>query len=147
MSKIAKLKKYIKNEVLKILTEDSKLLFEKHPELTSFGWHQFITEQSRDRFIIFEDSLERPDISGALGEYIYASNSDTYELQSKVADHLREYGTALLETAFGDGIDIAVYKDGSIEITGDSELDNYFEPVILKKHDINRSMVNELSES
>lgn len=129
-NKLAELKAYVTEEVTRFLLEESKQLFKDHPNMTSFGWHQFINEYSRDRFIEFEESLQRPDISGALGEFIYATNS-TYPLQQKVAEFLAPLDKGLLRAAFGDGLDVTIYNDGSIELTPDTNYDTY-RPVVVE---------------
>lgn len=121
-NKIHELKSYITGEVTRFLLDESKQLFNEHPEMTSFGWHQFMNEWSRDRYIQFEESLERPDISGALGEHIFTRHI-TYPLQQKVAEFLKPFDKNLLQSAFGNGVDITIYNDRTIEVIGDINYD------------------------
>jgi hypothetical protein len=104
------------NWITSWLKIDSKLIFSKYPDMESFGWHQCTERWIDGRNIVFEESLKKPNISGALGEF-YIDQDDR---QKAVASLLASYPTERLIQAFGDGIDIAVYKDGSIEITDDT---------------------------
>ncbi|WP_394998610.1 hypothetical protein [Acinetobacter sp.] len=95
---------------------ESNLVFSTYPDMESFGWHQCSKRWVDGRDVVFEESLKKPNISGALGEFYI----DPDGRQKAVAMLLASYPIQSFEQAFGDGVDIAVYKDGSIEITDDT---------------------------
>jgi hypothetical protein len=112
--KVQSLKQHVKKEVEHILLEGASELFKNNGKLTSFGWFQHTSIDAVNRYIKLENSLYRPDISGALGYMIYPS-IDTYPLQQEVAKFLKQFDPVLLHLAFGDQIEITVYNDNTIE--------------------------------
>lgn len=95
---------------------DCGLIFSTYPDMESYGWHQCTERWVDGRDITFEESLKKPDISGSLGElYI-----DRDGRQKAVAILLVSYPRQSLIEAFGDGIDVTIYKDKTIEITDDT---------------------------
>lgn len=91
-------------------------LFAQFNGLESFGWHQCTDRWVDGRNVTFEESLSKPDISGALGEK-YIDNDGR---QKAVAEFLKKFDKYELLDVFGDGVDVCLYRDGSIEVTDDS---------------------------
>lgn len=118
----------INEEVKELVTQNlyahSTHLFAQFPHFTSFGWHQCTERWVDGRYITFAESLQKPDISGALGEFI---REDPEGLQKSVADILAAIGPDLLMAAYGDGVDVAIYNDHTIEITNDTNRSMVFE--------------------
>ena len=95
-----------------LLIDKAKELFEQFPDMESFGWHQCNKRWVDGRDTVFEESIIKPDISGALGEYI---KHDPDHRQLHVAYNLVTMKKNLMEV-FGDGVDVTVYKDLTIEV-------------------------------
>ncbi len=104
-----------KNKVEEHLLEHAKNIFDLYPDMESFGWHQCTERWVDGRNVIFDESIARPDISGALGE-LYIERDQRQNVVSSILGFMKDE----LREAFGDGVDITVYKDLTIEITDDT---------------------------
>lgn len=107
------------------LMQTAETLFEIFPDMESFGWHQYLDKEQSYRGLNVVESIEKPDISGAQGEYII---KDPGGKQLAVSRALKSIGYKRLIAAFGDQVEVAIYKDLTIEV----------------EHDHNRSMAVEL---
>lgn len=107
-------------EVIDIISKSAKEIFEKYPDLTSFGWQQWNTDELRNTHDELYTTIDKPDLNGNIGELLYGD--DVYERQKAINEFLKQFDANLLRTAFGPKADITVYSDLSVEF---SEYDPY----------------------
>ena len=117
---IQELSATIKKDIVSTVLNESKLLFDKKPELVSFGWKQFTTKggASHTKKYSVYHTINTPDVNGADGTKFNAGvDQTTRELQKAVFDTVAQFDTEMLLLAFGDDCEISVYKDLTYEVS------------------------------
>ena len=124
LKKIKKNRKSLADQVRDLFQEGTKEIFDKYPELRSFGWNQYtpsFCDGDPCHFHVGEEII----VNGYSGEDRYPEwdedeNGDSTEIEEKKLnkiigeiDDLRgEVDYSLLEGMFGDNVVITVTRDG-----------------------------------
>lgn len=95
------------------LLEFAAIIFATLPALQSFGWFQFDTTQLNIEPAEYHSTVLQPNINGNDGRELHGTSVVT---QIYIAEILQEIDPSLLLIAFGNNVEVCVYRDLSIEI-------------------------------
>lgn len=96
-------------------------LFEAHPDLESFGWHQYTPYFNDGDECVFRVCNDYPDLNG-LDEN--GGDEEDYEAYSElrkkfgksVSEFLSQFDDDAFESMFGDHVRVTVFRDGKVEV-------------------------------
>lgn len=111
-SKINEWREKAKEEAEKFFQEGAKQLFDKFPELESFGWRQYTPYFNDGDVCTFSAGTDEPDINDVMGYDIYGEEyKHLVPLQDEVSKFLNVFENEDLEAMFGDHAEITVTRD------------------------------------
>lgn len=123
---LAALREEMKAKSKQFFAEGSKLLFERFPELESFGWRQF-TPYFNDGDTCYFRVRAYPEsvyINGEgsedwASEQIKAGKNEdeVWNLPETVAGFVEGFDTDSMQEIFGDHVKVTVYRDADPEVT------------------------------
>lgn len=116
INRIESLKHDVKENILNTLLSEAKLIFDKHPSLTSFGWDQFTTrggDRNTKKYSVYH-TLNTPNVNGNLGTKIVGG--EEILLQNEINEVMSKFDIEMLFIGFGDDCEIAIYRDLTYEV-------------------------------
>ena len=122
-AEIAAIQEKAKTQAKELFETVSKQLFEKHPEMESFGWKQYTPYFNDGDECRFSAHTDEPDINGIRGYEIHeartystgsypAKHEELVKAKDIVTEFLGNFYDSDLKDMFGDHVKITVSKDG-----------------------------------
>lgn len=114
MSELATAKGEIEQQLRTLVLSEAKMIFDTHPELESFGWHQFNSrcgDKHVKKYTVYH-TINTPNINGASGSKMRHDTS----LSKDIVTSLKKFDPEYLFIGFGDDADVCIYKDLTFEV-------------------------------
>lgn len=116
LTRIDALKHEVRENILSTLLSEAKVLFDQHPNLTSFGWDQFTTRGGNNnakKFSVYH-TLNTPNVNGNIGAKIVGGPE--VSLQTEINKAMSKFDIEMLFLGFGDDCEVAIYRDLTYEV-------------------------------